>query len=147
MFFSSQGTRVKAQRHPGDGINSGTELGPSMLLGHGITIDFKSACGSRFGFHGVDGKFRADDFAVMAVDAIIRFHGFRGMVALFVETAGKGQDAPGTEFDAVAAPLATVIDDTNRSFCNINDFGVKRNTPEFHVSILFYSIQIPEVIG
>jgi hypothetical protein len=114
-----------------------------MPPGHGVTIDFGLVCGRRFGFHGVDGKLRTDNFAVMAVDAIIRFHRFRRVVAFLVESAGKGKYAPGAEFDAVAAPLAAVVDDTNRSLCNLNHFGVERNTPEFHVCFLFYCIQIP----
>ena len=88
-------------------------------------------------FYRIDGKFRADDFAIVAIDAVIRLKGFRRVVPFLVETGGKGQNAPGAEFDTVAAPFAAVIDDKNISSCNVDNIGIKRNTPEFHFSSLY----------
>ena len=107
-----------------------------MSLGHWLVICCYSVCADRFGFYGIDGEFRADYFAVVAVDAIIRFEGFRGMIAFCVETAGKRQDIPGAEFDAITASFAPVINDVDCPLCYFNYVRIKWNTPKFHLNIL-----------
>ena len=60
------------------------------------------------GFHRVDGEFRADDFAIVAIHAIIRLKGFGWMVAFLVKTVGKGKDTPGAKFDTITTPFAVL---------------------------------------
>jgi hypothetical protein len=49
----------------------------------------------------------------MTVHTGFRLKDFGWVVSLFIESRGKGQNTPWAEFDAVTAPLATVLDDVN----------------------------------
>jgi len=66
-------------------------------------------------FYRKDGEIRADDFTIMAVDALIRFLHRRWMIALGIELGRNFKDIPGAKNDAVAAAFATVGDDVHNS--------------------------------
>jgi hypothetical protein len=83
-------------------------------------------------FHGIYGKFRADDLAIMAIHTVIRVLNCRRMVTPLIESFIELQDLSGTIFNAIAAPLAAVFDDMHDSPGDPYVFNVKRDPPEFH---------------
>ena len=57
----------------------------------------------------------------------------RGWVVAFpVKVGGKLEDFPGTEFDAVSAPFATIFKDMNYPDGDLDIFGIKWNAPKIH---------------
>jgi hypothetical protein len=77
----------------------------------GIIIDIFGSQFLIFFQHAIDGKFWADDFAQITIDAGPLLDHQRRMVAFFVELGGFFEDLVGAEFNTKAAALATVFDD------------------------------------
>jgi hypothetical protein len=84
----------------------------------------------------VDGKLRANDLTIMAVHTVIVLLYPRGMIALLIIFCGKLQDSSGTEFDAIAAALAPVLEDMNLSTRDLKLFRIQRNPPKYHGPVL-----------
>jgi len=82
-------------------------------------------------FH-INGKFRAQEFAIMTVQAPVGFHDHGRMVAFFVEFLGKTQHFPGAEFNAVPAALAAIFNDMDLAPDNIDLARVQGLPPVFH---------------
>jgi hypothetical protein len=83
----------------------------------------------------INGKFRTDDLAIVAVDTIFRLQHRWGMISLFVETFGKSQNFTGTKFDTIPTPFAAVFDDIDLSLTNLYRRGIERHSPELHGSL------------
>jgi hypothetical protein len=57
------------------------------------------------------------------------------MAAFLIEAAGEGEDAPGVELDAVSATFATLNDDVDNPFADLDRLRIQRRAPEFHVPL------------
>ena len=72
----------------------------------------------------------------MAVDAFAWFDHRRRMVTLAVEPVGKLQDVLGAEFDTVATPLASIVDDVDLPPGDLDFLGVERDSLKCHDACL-----------
>jgi hypothetical protein len=87
-------------------------------------------------FDRIDSKLRTNDFAVMAINALVGFGRHRRVVAFAVELVRELQDFLGAEFDAVAASFAPVVNDTDLAPGYLYLLRVKRFSPKCHVDYL-----------
>jgi hypothetical protein len=87
-------------------------------------------------FNRIDSEFGADDFAVMAVDAFVELGHNRWMVAFAVEFVGELKNVFGAEFDAVATPFASIVDDADHPFDNLYLLRIQRYSPKCHIAYL-----------
>jgi hypothetical protein len=69
----------------------------------------------------------------VTVDAQIGLLHHRGVISPVIEPAGSLQNASRAIVDAVAAPLAPILYDINRSPGDDDVFGIEGNSPEFHL--------------
>jgi hypothetical protein len=83
-------------------------------------------------FHRINSEVRTNDFAVVAVDAIVRFLDGRRVISLTVEAVGKLQNIPGAISNTIAAPLATLLDNVNDPPRNQDLIRIQRYSPIFH---------------
>jgi hypothetical protein len=84
------------------------------------------------GLHRIDGELRTYDFTIMAINAFMLFFDLRGVIALLIEACGKLEDFLWTEFNAIAAPLATIIKDMHDPPCDLNVIDIKWSSPVCH---------------
>jgi len=68
----------------------------------------------------------------MTIDASFGLAHLRRVISLFIKTAGNGEDAAWAKFDAVAAPLATILYNVNDPLGNVDRVRIKRHPPELH---------------
>jgi hypothetical protein len=82
----------------------------------------------------VDGEFRTDNLTEIAVHTLrlLARNGFGGMVSLDIVFCGQDQHPIGTEFDAVATPLASICDDVQFSHGDGVLVGVQGKPPKLH---------------
>jgi hypothetical protein len=86
--------------------------------------------------HRIDGKFGADDLAIMTIYTLIRtFHAGR-MIPLFVEFGRKFKHLLWTKLNTEPAPLAAVFQDVDLTTRYLDLFNVKGNPPECHYPFL-----------
>jgi hypothetical protein len=72
----------------------------------------------------------------MAVDALVGLGHHRGMIALAIELVREGENVFRAKFDAVATPLASIIDDADSPAGYLYLLSVKRYSPKCHVAYL-----------
>jgi len=87
-------------------------------------------------FHRVNGEFRTDDFAVMAIHAVIRFLDSGGVIALLVESVRKLKNLSRTKLNTIPTSFAAIFEDMDHTSGNLNIFCIKRNTPKCHDTFL-----------
>ena len=85
------------------------------------------------GLDRVDSKFRADNFAVMAVHTVIRFTGLRWVIPFFVKAVGEGEYMHRTKFNAVSTAFAPVFNNSHQTFRDVDLLGVQGLSPECHI--------------
>jgi hypothetical protein len=90
-------------------------------------------CSSLLCLHGINGELGTDDFAVMAVHALVRFFDRWRVISLAVEPGREIEDRLGAELDAVTAPLAAVFEDVDDAMGDLNLLGIQWNTPKGHL--------------
>jgi hypothetical protein len=88
------------------------------------------------GFNGKNGKFRTDDFTVVAVNTVLGLDHNRRMISFLVEFSGQFQSLPGAKFDTIPTSFASVFQDENDALSNLYRARIKRNPPEFHRPLL-----------
>jgi hypothetical protein len=80
----------------------------------------------------VNGEFRTDDLAEIAIDAFALLGHLRRMIAFLIEFGGFFEDLVGAEFDAKVATLAAIFDDDQLTLRDGMVLGIQRQPPEFH---------------
>jgi len=75
-------------------------------------------------FHRIDGKFRADNLTIMTVYTVIHLYDSRGVIPLLIELVRKFQHLFGAVFDAVTAPLTSVLNDVHYAAGGLNPFNI-----------------------
>jgi hypothetical protein len=84
------------------------------------------------GLNRVNGEFRANYLAIVAVHTVIRFLHSGWVIPLLIEPGRKLDYPPGTELDTVATALATLFEDMHLATGNLNFFYVKWYPPKCH---------------
>jgi hypothetical protein len=54
------------------------------------------------------------------------------MVAFLIEAGGEFQDLPGAKFDAIAATLASILNDINNPLGDLNPVRIQWYPPQLH---------------
>lgn len=83
-------------------------------------------------FHGEDGEIRTDDFAVMTIDAIVRFLYGRRVITLGVEAVRQFQHISRAIGNTVATPFAAFLNNVHDPSRNQNFIHIQRHSPVFH---------------
>jgi hypothetical protein len=106
----------------------------TLYLASGIELGLDGR--RRWYFHRIDGELGTNDFTIVAIDTFVRFDHNRWMIALAIVCFRKLEDILGTEYDAVAAAFAAVVNDMDQALGDLYFLCVKRNSPECHVACL-----------
>jgi hypothetical protein len=82
----------------------------------------------------VDGEFRADHLAQVAIHALMGLarQGLRRVISLDIEFLGEDEDPVGAEFNAVSASLASICDNMKLPYGDGMFLGIEGQAPEFH---------------
>ncbi len=84
---------------------------------------------------GKDGKLRAEQFAIVAVEAVIGFDHGR-MISFCIKRLGNFEDLPWTIRDTIPAALASFLYYVHRAPFDFDFMGIKGNPPVFHKTFL-----------
>jgi hypothetical protein len=105
----------------------------------GLTLtecDNHSVAGSLRRGYRVNGEFRAEDLAVMAVHALIGLRCLGRVIAFFVKAVGEGEHMHRAELNAVATAFASVFDNDHPTFGDADLLSVQGLSPECHNGFL-----------
>ena len=71
-------------------------------------------------FNGKNSEFRADDFTVVTVNTVIWLFDRRRVISLAIEFSSKLKDILGAEFYTVTTPFASILQDMDNAFGDLN---------------------------